>query len=289
LPELPGPSTDPYINRNVSPSGSNFQPQHQAHQSMQYPNDPAQYAQYAQQQQMRGSMYGWPGQAGQMGMMQPWQQQQHQSMMMGGGFMPPYGHPQGGSGSGPTTPLAHSPSGSFSGQQAGMQSTNMISQIGDNSGGAEGRAARNAAMAPHGLLHAALNDKQARSAAAQEANAKETGGPFLQISAKPQGPQGGLVGAIAAHERDRKREGGLGATLTERERERRSAEVKQKEMDQMHARNASFGGGPYGGPAFPGFGAMPNAMGGGFGGGQQPGYNMDPAQMQQRESTVSDD
>lgn len=276
LPELPGPSTDPYINQNASPSMVNFQPHHQQRQSMQYQEDP-QYAQYAQQQ-VRNSMFGWPGQQG---MMQPWQQQQHQTMMMGG-YMPPYGHPQhhqSGSGSGPNTPLAHSPSGSFSGQQGSMPPTNIISQIADRDGGAEGRAARNAAMAPHGLLQAALQEKQSKSAAAQEANAKETGGPFLQISAKPQGPQGGLVGAIAAHERDRKREGGLGATLTERERERRSAEQKQREMDQMHARNASFGGMPFGGPAFPGFGAMPNGMAG-FGG--QQGYSMDPAQMQQR-------
>jgi CCR4-NOT transcriptional complex subunit CAF120 len=41
-----------------------------------------------------------------------------------------------------------------------------------------------------------------------------------------------LLGAITAHERDRKREGGMGAALTERERERRLAEERQRKFDE---------------------------------------------------------
>ncbi len=79
------------------------------------------------------------------------------------------------------------------------------------------------AFAPHGLLQAGIQDKEDRSAKKQEEVAREMGSSLISVPSKPPPPQMGLLGAVAAHERDRKNAGGIGATLTDRERERRQA------------------------------------------------------------------
>lgn len=89
------------------------------------------------------------------------------------------------------------------------------------------------AFTPQGLLSAGLQDKQDRSAKRQEELARETGASLINVPNKPPPPQVGLLGAITAHERDRKREGGMGATLTEREREKRVAEERQRRLDEL--------------------------------------------------------
>jgi len=77
------------------------------------------------------------------------------------------------------------------------------------------------AFAPHGLLQAGIQDKEDRSAKRQEEAARETGNALINVPAKPPPPQTGLLGAVAAHEASRKNAGGIGATLTDRERDRR--------------------------------------------------------------------
>lgn len=90
------------------------------------------------------------------------------------------------------------------------------------------------AFQPQGLLQAGAQDKAERSAKHVEAEARATGGHFVNVDAnRNAAPQSGLVGAISAHERERRKEGGLGATLTERERERVQAEKRQKEEEMM--------------------------------------------------------
>ncbi|KAH9959584.1 hypothetical protein BC827DRAFT_1212394 [Russula dissimulans] len=89
------------------------------------------------------------------------------------------------------------------------------------------------AFTPHGLLSAGLQDKEDRSAKRQEELARETGASLINVPSKPPPPQTGLLGAITAHERDRKREGGVGAALTEREREKRMAEERQRKLDDL--------------------------------------------------------
>ena len=118
------------------------------------------------------------------------------------------------------------------------------------------------AFAPHGLLSAGLQDKQDRSAKRQEELARETGASLINVPHKPPPPQTGLLGAVTAHERERKREGGLGATLTERERERRLAEERQRkldefqrmQLDQMQQTGSMYGG--MGMPQFAGYNPM---------------------------------
>ncbi|KAA1467641.1 hypothetical protein DENSPDRAFT_877486 [Dentipellis sp. KUC8613] len=146
------------------------------------------------------------------------------------------------------------------------------------------------AFTPHGLLSAGLQDKQDRSAKKQEELARETGASLINVQAKPPPPQTGLLGAITAHERDRKREGGVGATLTEREREKRLAEERQRKLDEYQRQQLdqmAQGGSVYGMPQFPGYNPMMNPMmmgmnpmmTGGYMGypGMMPGYN--PQQM----------
>ncbi|PWN37882.1 uncharacterized protein FA14DRAFT_187932 [Meira miltonrushii] len=90
------------------------------------------------------------------------------------------------------------------------------------------------AFQPQGLLQAGAQDKAERSAKHVEAEARATGGHFVNVDAnRNNAPQSGLVGAISAHERERRKEGGLGATLTERERERVQAEKRQREEEMM--------------------------------------------------------
>ncbi|KAK8850445.1 hypothetical protein IAR55_004363 [Kwoniella newhampshirensis] len=103
------------------------------------------------------------------------------------------------------------------------------------------------AFAPHGLLQAGMQDKEDRSAKKQEEVARETGSSLINVPAKPPPPQSGLLGAVAAHERDRKNAGGIGATLTDREREKRLAEERQREIDRLQRQQMEhmrhFGGG----------------------------------------------
>ena len=89
------------------------------------------------------------------------------------------------------------------------------------------------AFTPQGLLQAGIQDKQDRSAKRQEELARESGASLINVPHKPPPPQTGLLGAVTAHERERKREGGVGAVLTERERERRMAEERQRKFDEM--------------------------------------------------------
>lgn len=95
-----------------------------------------------------------------------------------------------------------------------------------------------AVFQPHGLLEAGAQDKQERSAKQQELEARMAGVGMVNLPSKPPPPQAGLLGAISAHERDRKGAGGYGATLTERERQRVEAERRQREEDAAMVRNS---------------------------------------------------
>lgn len=112
------------------------------------------------------------------------------------------------------------------------------------------------AFAVHGLLSAGLQDRQERSAKRQEEVAKETGASLVNVPIKPPPPQTGLLGAVSAHERERKREGGIGAALTERERDRRMAEERQRKLDDFTKQQLEMvqNGSMYGNP--PGFNPM---------------------------------
>ena len=121
------------------------------------------------------------------------------------------------------------------------------------------------AFTPGGLLSAGLQDKEDRSAKRQEEVARETGATLVNVASKPPPPATGLMGAVAAHERDRRNAGGIGATLTDRDRERRIAEERQRKIDELQRQQQEqmnpYGGGMYGAPygQFPGYG-MPPAM-----------------------------
>ncbi|KDE04897.1 hypothetical protein MVLG_04655 [Microbotryum lychnidis-dioicae p1A1 Lamole] len=86
---------------------------------------------------------------------------------------------------------------------------------------------------PHGLLHAGIIDKEERSAKALEAAARDTGGPLVSIPSKPPPPQTGLVGAITSLEREKERTGGVGRALTEQQKERKLAEQRQRQLDDL--------------------------------------------------------
>jgi CCR4-NOT transcriptional complex subunit CAF120 len=47
------------------------------------------------------------------------------------------------------------------------------------------------------------------------------GSSLINVPNKPPPPQTGLLGAVAQHEQERKNAGGIGATITDREREKR--------------------------------------------------------------------
>ena len=89
------------------------------------------------------------------------------------------------------------------------------------------------AFALHGLLSVGMQDKEDRSAKKQEELARETGASLINVPNKPPPPQSGLLGYVTAHEKERKREGGLGAALTGREREKRVAEERQRRLDEQ--------------------------------------------------------
>ncbi|KAI0034243.1 hypothetical protein K488DRAFT_77395 [Vararia minispora EC-137] len=118
------------------------------------------------------------------------------------------------------------------------------------------------AFTPHGLLSVGLQDKQDRSAKKQEELARETGAALVNVPNKPPPPQTGLLGAITGYERERKREGGVGAALTEREREKRLAEERQRKLDDFQRQQLeqmAQGGSMYGAQAGSPFGAYPAA------------------------------
>ena len=119
------------------------------------------------------------------------------------------------------------------------------------------------AFAAHGLLSAGLQDRQERSAKRQEEVAKETGASLVNVPMKPPPPQTGLLGAVSAHERERQREGGIGAALTERERERRLAEERQRKLDEFQKQQLEMvqNGSMLGSPAFNPMMANPMMMG----------------------------
>lgn len=114
------------------------------------------------------------------------------------------------------------------------------------------------AFAVHGLLSAGLQDRQERSAKRQEEVAKETGASLVNVPMKPPPPQTGLLGAVSAHERERQREGGIGAALTERERDRRMAEERQRKLDDFQKQQLEMvqNGSMYGSQFGPGFNPM---------------------------------
>ncbi|KAG1750844.1 hypothetical protein EDB19DRAFT_1893361 [Suillus lakei] len=107
------------------------------------------------------------------------------------------------------------------------------------------------AFTPHGLLSAGMQDKQDRSAKRQEELARETGASLINVPNKPPPPQTGLLGAITAHERERKREGGVGAALTERERDKRMAEDRQRKIDDFQRNQLEMQGMYGGGQQYP--------------------------------------
>ncbi|KAG1816039.1 uncharacterized protein BJ212DRAFT_1504594, partial [Suillus subaureus] len=89
------------------------------------------------------------------------------------------------------------------------------------------------AFTPHGLLSAGMQDKQDRSAKRQEELAQETSASLINVPNKPPPPQTGFLGAITAHEREHKCEGGISAALTECEHEKRMAEEWQCKIDDF--------------------------------------------------------
>ncbi|KAH8918626.1 hypothetical protein BT69DRAFT_1338008 [Atractiella rhizophila] len=148
------------------------------------------------------------------------------------------------------------------------------------------------AFSPHGLLASGVQAKEERSAKMKETLARETGGTLIDVPSKPPPPQTGLLGAITAHEQHSNRPGGVGAALTEKERDRKKAEMQQREMDQMQQQMM---GGPGMFPFQQGFYGMNPMMGGmgypmapfGFG---MPGMqgNVDPqAAMQQQQAMMA--
>ncbi|MBW0476945.1 hypothetical protein O181_016660 [Austropuccinia psidii MF-1] len=106
------------------------------------------------------------------------------------------------------------------------------------------------AFSQHGLLHRVMQERQEKSAKSIQEAAHWTGEPLVQVGHKPPPPQSGLLGAIANHERDRKRDGGMGAVLTARARERA---VRQREAEMQKQSMMLMGGVPYG-----------NMVGGGY-------------------------
>jgi CCR4-NOT transcriptional complex subunit CAF120 len=114
------------------------------------------------------------------------------------------------------------------------------------------------AFTPQGLLSAGIQDKQGRSAKKQEEVARESGASLINVPNKPPPPQTGLLGAITAHERERKREGGVGAALTEREREKRIVEERQRKLDEQQRQQMEQlnQGGQMFGPQFPAYNPM---------------------------------
>ena len=100
------------------------------------------------------------------------------------------------------------------------------------------------AFVPHGLLYAGLMDRQERSAKLRKEVVKETGASPMNIPTEPFPPQTGFLGAIPAHEPDRRRKGGIGVALTERDRQERPVEERQRKRGDI--RNGSTYGSQFG-------------------------------------------
>lgn len=133
-------------------------------------------------------------------------------------------------------------------------------------------------FAPQGLLHAGLQDKHDRSAKRQEELAREAGTSLINVPNKPLDPQTGLLGAVTAHERDRKREGGVGAALTRKLADERLAEERQRKLDELQRQQLDSAMGN-GGQMYDPYGQFQNPM---MTPGGQFGYNpmmMNPMMM----------
>lgn len=133
-------------------------------------------------------------------------------------------------------------------------------------------------FAPQGLLHAGLQDKHDRSAKRQEELAREAGTSLINVPNKPLDPQTGLLGAVTAHERDRKREGGVGAALTRKLADERMAEERQRKLDELQRQQLDSAMGN-GGQMYDPYGQFQNPM---MTPGGQFGYNpmmMNPMMM----------
>jgi CCR4-NOT transcriptional complex subunit CAF120 len=90
------------------------------------------------------------------------------------------------------------------------------------------------AFALRGISSIGMQDKEDRSAKRQEELARESGAS-LNVPTEPPPPQSGSSGYVTAHERERERVGGLGAALTEKEREKRIAEERQRRLDERQS------------------------------------------------------
>ncbi|KAK4700142.1 hypothetical protein P7C70_g6109, partial [Phenoliferia sp. Uapishka_3] len=157
----------------------------------------------------------------------------------------------------------------------------------NNRDASPGRPLHKPVVSPHGLLHAGILEKEERSARAMEYQARDTGGPLVNLPSKPPPPQTGLVGALTSHQREKERTGGVGRALTEQQRERKLAEQRQKQLDdlqkaqlqqQQQQMSMSQMGGYGGYNPMMGMGFNPMMYGGGMGmmGMPQMGYGMMP-------------
>jgi hypothetical protein len=86
------------------------------------------------------------------------------------------------------------------------------------------------AFTVHGLSSASLRERWAKR---QEEVAREAEVLRANFPTDTSHPQNGLLGPITAHERERKHEDDLGVVLTERERERRMVEERQRKFDEL--------------------------------------------------------
>ncbi|KAG1822449.1 uncharacterized protein BJ212DRAFT_1539526 [Suillus subaureus] len=107
------------------------------------------------------------------------------------------------------------------------------------------------AFTPHGLLSAGMQDKQDWSAKRQEELAQETSASLINIPNKPPPPQMGLLGAITAHEHERKCEGGVSAALMEHEHKKRMAEEWQCKINDFQHNQLEMQGMYGGGQQYP--------------------------------------
>ena len=86
------------------------------------------------------------------------------------------------------------------------------------------------AFTVHGLSSASLRERWAKR---QEEVAREAEVSLANFPTDASHPQNGLLGPITAHEREREREDDLGVVLTQRERERRMVEERQRKFDEL--------------------------------------------------------
>ena len=115
-------------------------------------------------------------------------------------------------------------------------------------------------FAPFGLLQAGMNNKMNKTAKAQEKYARDYGVGMILPPTKVPDPQYGLLGQIADYEKDRKRVGGLGALLTERDRERRrynndpyqqyQSQYSPNQVDNYNRQSAMYMQSPMSSPPF---------------------------------------